>query len=75
MLEEPTKDWKDPLESIGEEEWRTEEDQHDPKSEAEERSSILSISKQLEVLLKMIRPDFNELVKALKGGSSKSMGF
>jgi hypothetical protein len=30
---------------------------------------------QLEVLFKMNRPDFNELIAALKGGSSKSAGF
>jgi hypothetical protein len=30
---------------------------------------------QLEVLLKMNRPDFNELVAALKGGSSKGVEF
>jgi len=29
----------------------------------------------LEVLLKMNRPDFNELVVALKGSSSKNEGF
>jgi hypothetical protein len=30
---------------------------------------------RLEVLLKMNRPDFNELVVALKGGSSKGVEF
>jgi hypothetical protein len=29
----------------------------------------------LEVLLKMNRPDFSELVAALKGGSSKHVGY
>ncbi len=29
----------------------------------------------MEVLLKMNKPDFTELVAALKGGSSKSVGF
>jgi hypothetical protein len=29
----------------------------------------------LEVLLKMNRPDFSELVATLKGGSSKNVGF
>jgi hypothetical protein len=29
----------------------------------------------LEVLLKMNKPDFSELVEALKGGSSKNAGF
>ncbi len=33
------------------------------------------IPEQLEVLLKMNRPDFIELVAALKGRSSKGVGF
>jgi len=36
---------------------------------------VLFTLEQLEVLLKMNRPDYNELVAALKGGSSKSVGF
>jgi len=36
---------------------------------------ILFTSEQLEVLFKMNRPDFSDLVVALKGGSSKGMGF
>jgi hypothetical protein len=46
-----------------------------PKMKKEQRSSILFTLEQLEVLLKMNRPDFNELVVALKGGSSKNAGF
>ncbi len=30
---------------------------------------------ELEILFKMNRPDFNELITALKGGSSKGVGF
>jgi len=33
------------------------------------------ILKQLEILLKMNRPEFIELVVALKGGSLKGVGF
>jgi hypothetical protein len=33
------------------------------------------MGEQLEVLLRMNRPDFTKLVEALKGGSSKSVGF
>ncbi len=36
---------------------------------------MLFILEQLEVLLKMNRPNFNELVAALKGGSSKGVEF
>jgi hypothetical protein len=36
---------------------------------------VLFTPKQLEVLLKMNRPDFTKLVEALKGRSSKSVGF
>jgi hypothetical protein len=36
---------------------------------------VLFTPEQLEVLLKMNRPDYNELVATLKGGSSKGVGF
>jgi hypothetical protein len=36
---------------------------------------VLFTPKQLEVILKMNRLDFTELVAALKGGSSKGVGF
>jgi hypothetical protein len=62
-------------ESIGEEEPRTREDQDEPESEEEQQSLVLFTQEQLEVLLKMNRPDFNELVTALKGGASKNAGF
>jgi hypothetical protein len=72
MLEEPVEDRVVLSESIGEEEPRTREDQDEPKSEEEQWSSVLFTPEQLEVLLKMNRPDFNELVVAFKGGSSKN---
>jgi hypothetical protein len=73
MLKEPIEDRVVPLESIGEEEPKTREDQDEPKSEEEQWSSVLFTQEQLEVLLKMNRPDFSELVAALKRGVSNSM--
>jgi hypothetical protein len=64
-----------PSESIREEEPRTREDQDEPKSEEEQRSLVLFTPEQLEVILKMNRPDFNELVAALKRGPSKNPGY
>jgi len=75
MLEKPVEDRIVPSESIGEEEPKTREDQDEPESEEEQRSSVLFTPEQLEVLLKMNRPDFSELVTALKGGSSKNVGY
>ncbi len=75
MLEELTKEQVAPPESIGEEEPKTREDQDEFGSEKEQWSLVLFTPEQLEVLLKMNRPYFNELVTALKGGSSKSAGF
>jgi hypothetical protein len=60
MLEEPTEDRIVPPESIGEE---------------EQRSLVLFTPKQLEVLLKMNRPNFSELVAALKTRTSKGERF
>jgi hypothetical protein len=71
MLEEPAEKRLVPPESIGEEEPRTREDQDEPESEEEKRSSVLFTQEQLEALLKMNRPDFSELVAAFKGGASK----
>ncbi len=62
-------------ESIEEEEPRTQEDQDEPESEEEQRSSVLFTPEQLEVLLKMNRPDFGELVAALKTRTSKGERF
>jgi len=75
MLEEPNEDRVVLLESIGEEEPRTREDQDEPESEEEQWSSVLFTQEQLEVLLKMNRPDFSELVAAFKGGASKDARF
>jgi len=74
MLEEPNEDRVVPPESIGEEEPRTPEDQDEPESE-EQRSLVLFTQEQLEVLFKMNRPNFSELVAALKGGASKDARF
>jgi hypothetical protein len=75
MLEEPIEEQVAPPEFIGEEAPRARQDQDELESEEEQRSSVLFTLKQLEVFLKMNRPDFGELVEALKGGSSKHVGF
>ncbi len=75
MLEEPAEDQVAPLESIGEEEPRLREDQDELESEEEPRSSVLFTQEQLEVLLKMGRPDFGELAAALKTGVAKGERF
>ncbi len=76
MLEEPVDDQVAPPESIGEEVPMPREDQNEPESEEEEqRSSVLFTLEQLEVLLKMNRPDFGELVAALKTGAVKGERF
>jgi hypothetical protein len=43
--------------------------------EGEQMSSVLFTPEQLEVLLKMGRPDFDDLVAALKTGASKGERF
>jgi len=75
LFEEPVEDRVALPESIGEEEPRTREDQNEPESEEEQRSLVLFTPEQLEVLLKMNRPDFGELVTALKTGTSKGERF
>jgi len=75
MLEEPIKDRVVPPESIGEDAPRTREDQDEPESEEEQRSSVLFTPEQLEILLKMNRPDFGELVATLKTRTSKGERF
>jgi hypothetical protein len=75
MLEKPNEDRVVPPESIGEEEPITREDQYEPESEEEQRSSVLFTQEQLGVLRKMNRLDFSELVAALKGGASKDVRF
>jgi hypothetical protein len=51
------------------------EDQDEPESEEEQKSVVLFTPEQLEVLLKMGRPDFGELVVALKTGAAKGERF
>jgi hypothetical protein len=81
MVEKPTQDLEDLIEAIQEEEqedFEHEEDRDirgDHENEKEQPNTILFTPEQLEVLLKMNRPDFTELVTALKGGSSKGVGF
>jgi hypothetical protein len=81
VVDEPTQDLDFPLEAIREEEQKGSEDEgdrddlNDHESEEEQPSAVLFTPEQLEVLLKMNRPNFNELVVALKGGSSKGVEF
>jgi hypothetical protein len=81
MVEEPTQDLNVPLEAIREEEqedFEEKEDQenhNDHENEEEQPTQVPFTPEQLEVLFKMNRLDFNELVTALKGGSSKGVGF
>jgi hypothetical protein len=75
MLEEPADDQVTPSKSIGEEEPRLREDRDEPESEEEQRSSILFTQEQLEIFLKMGRPDFGELVAVLKTGAAKGERF
>ncbi len=75
MLEEPVEDRVMRPESIGDEEPRPREDQDELESEEEQRSSVLFTQEQLEVLLKMNRPDFGELVAVLKTGTAKGERF
>jgi hypothetical protein len=81
MVEKPTRDLNVPSGAIKEEEqedFEKEEDQenhNDHENEKEQPTPILFTPEQLELLLKMNRPDFSELVAVLKGGSSKGVGF
>ncbi len=81
VVEETTQDLDVPPEPMKEEEQDHSEDEEDRasleehESEEEQPNGVLFTSEQLEVLLKMNRPDFSELVEVLKGGSSKSVGF
>jgi hypothetical protein len=81
VVDEPTQDLDFPPEVIREEEQKGSEDEgdrndlDDHESEEEQPSGVLFTPEQLEVLLKMNRPNFNELVAALKGGSSKGVEF
>jgi hypothetical protein len=77
--EEPVEHLVAPPESIGEEEPNSREDQNEleiePESVEEQRSSVLFTLEQLEVVLKMNRLDFGELVAALKTGTTKGERF
>jgi len=81
MVEKPTQDLDVPSEAIREEEQDDFEEQegqeniNDHESEEEQPTTVLFTPQQLEVLLKINKPDFTELVAALKGGSSKGVGF
>ncbi len=75
MLEEPVEDQVAPPKSIGEEEPMPRGDQDEPETEEEQRSSVLFTQEQLEVLFKMGRPDFGELVAALKTRAAKGERF
>jgi len=64
-----------PSEAIREEEQKDQENLDDHENEQEQPTAIRFTLEQLEVLLKMNRPDFSKLVVALKGRSSKGVGF
>jgi hypothetical protein len=76
VSEEPVDDQVAPPKTIGEEVLVPREDRDEPESEEEEqRSSVLFTPEQLEVLLKMNRPNFGELVAALKTRAAKGERF
>jgi len=81
VVKEPTQDPNVPTQAMSGEEQKDFEgeenrDSHeDHESEEEQPNAVLFTPEQLEVLLKMNRPNFNELVAALKGGSSKGVEF
>jgi hypothetical protein len=81
MVEEPTQDPDVLPQAIRGEEQKDSEGEEDRdnhevhESEEEQLNAVLFTPEQLEVLFKMNRPDYNELVAALKGGSSKGVGF
>jgi hypothetical protein len=66
MVEEPTQDLEDPIGAIREEEQEDCDIHGDHENEEEQPNKVLFTLEQLEVLLKMNRPDFTELVMALK---------
>jgi len=81
MVEKPTQDLDVPFGAIKEEEQEDFEEQkdqgnhNDHENEKEQPTLILFTQEQLEVLLKMNKANFSELVATLKGGSSKGVGF
>ncbi len=72
MVEEPTQDLEDLIKTIREEEQKDFEHEKDcdicgdHENEEEQPNTVLFTPEQLEILLKMNRPDFTELVTALK---------
>jgi len=74
MVEEPTQDPDVPPQAMSGEEQKDSKGEQDHdihedhESEEEQPNAVLFTPEQLEVLLKMNRPDYNELVAALKGG-------
>ncbi len=80
-MEEPTQDLDVPSEAMKEDEQedfrdRKDRDNHnDHGNEEDQSTTVLFTPEQLEVLLKMNKLDFTKLVVALKGGSSKGVGF
>jgi hypothetical protein len=78
MVEEPTQDLEVPFEAIREEEQedsKEQENHDDHENEKQQPTTVLFTLEQLEVLLKMNRPDFTKLVSPLKGASLKGVGF
>jgi len=81
MVEDSTQDLDVPPQAImGEEqnvsEGEEDRDSHeDHENEEEQSNAVLFTPEQLEVLLKMNRPNFGELDEAFKGGLTKSVGF
>ncbi len=75
MVEKPTQDLDVPSEAIREEEQENQENLDDHENEEEQPTIIIFTPEQLEILFKMNRPGFTELVTVLKGRSSKGVGF
>jgi hypothetical protein len=81
VVEEPTQNPDVPPQAMRKEEQNDSEgegdhDSHeDHENEEEQPNEVLFTPEQLEVLFKMNRPNVNELVAALKEGSSKGVGF
>ncbi len=81
MVEESIKDLEVPFEAMKEgeqedfEEQEDDDDHDDHENEEEQPTIVFFTLKQLEVLLKMNRPNFTKLVATFKRWSSKGVGF
>ncbi len=81
MVEKPTEDLENRIKAIRKEEQEDSEHEEDRdirgdcENKEEQPNTVLFTLEQLEVVLKMNRPDFTELITAFKGGSSKGVGF